>query len=91
MKFVFAAAALLAGCAHTLVTPDALAGKNVAVIQSDRSVRVIAAVEQALLTGKPQKLAPYRRSRRPVEAQSENLSAAKVPQLVDAHQPSEGR
>jgi hypothetical protein len=60
MKLVFAGALLLVGCAHTLVTPEALAGKNVAVIQSDRLVRVIAALDgRRLMNGSAQEtLAP---------------------------------
>lgn len=54
-------------------------------------IRVIAAVERALQTGEPQKLAPYVRKRRPTEAQVETLHATKEPQLIDAHKPAEGR
>ena len=54
-------------------------------------IRVIAAVERALETGQPQTLEPYTRKRRPTEEQVQKLSAPKEPQLIDAHQPSEGR
>ena len=54
-------------------------------------VRVIAAVERALLTGRPQMLEPYVRNRRPTHAQVEKLSATKEPQLIDVHKPAEGR
>ena len=54
-------------------------------------IRVLAAVERALETGQPQKLEPYRRKRRPTEAQVETLSATEEPQLIDAHKPAEGR
>ncbi len=54
-------------------------------------IRIIAAVERALQTGQRQVLEPYTRKRRPTEAQVETLSAPKEPQLIDVHQPSEGR
>jgi predicted dehydrogenase len=54
-------------------------------------VRVIAAVEQALLTGEPQTLEPWTRRRRPVSEQQEKLRAAGEPELVGAHKPSDGR
>ncbi len=53
-------------------------------------VRVLAAIEQALLTGQVQKLEPYKRNRRPVAAQVEELSAVKEPELMGAKKPSEG-
>ncbi len=53
-------------------------------------VRVLAAIEQSLLTGQVQKLDPYQRSRRPVPEQVEVLSAVKEPELVGAKKPSEG-
>jgi predicted dehydrogenase len=54
-------------------------------------IRVIAAAEQALQTGQPQKLEPYVRKRRPVQGQVEELSPVKEPQLIGAHKPSEGQ
>jgi predicted dehydrogenase len=54
-------------------------------------VRVIVAVEQALLTGRPQNLEPYTRKRRPVGGQEETLRVPKEPVLVDAHKPQDGR
>ena len=53
-------------------------------------VRVIAAVEQALLTGRPQELAPYHRAKHPVPAQGIELPAVPAPALVHAHEPGEG-
>lgn len=54
-------------------------------------VRVIAAIEQALLTGQVQHLAPYYRKRRPMGAQLETLGAVSEPKLVGAHKPSDGQ
>ena len=54
-------------------------------------VRVIAAIEQSLLTGQVQKLAPYHRSKRPTSAQVQTLSAVTEPELIAAHKPSEGQ
>lgn len=54
-------------------------------------VRVLAAIEQSLKTGQPQRLDPYHRSRRPDPKQVEKLSAVKEPELVGAHRPSEGQ
>ena len=54
-------------------------------------VRVLAAIEQSLKTGQPQKLDPYHRSRRPDPEQVEKLRAVKEPELVRAHKPSEGQ
>ena len=54
-------------------------------------VRVLAAVERALETGQPQQLEPYTRTRRPTGEQAVKLSAPKEPQLIGAHQPSEGQ
>ncbi len=54
-------------------------------------VRVLAAIEQSLLTGQVQKLAPYTRTRRPVENQVETLGTVSEPELVGAHKPSEGQ
>jgi predicted dehydrogenase len=53
-------------------------------------VRVIAAIEQALETGLPQKLEPYRRKKRPLPSQAEDLGPHEEPTLVGAHKPSEG-
>ena len=54
-------------------------------------VRVIAAIEQALLTGQVQKLKPYHRSKRPNPDQVQTLSAVTEPELVGSHKPSEGQ
>ena len=54
-------------------------------------IRVIAAVERALQTGQVQKLEPYVRNRRPTQEQAEKLKATREPQLIDVHQPQEGR
>jgi predicted dehydrogenase len=54
-------------------------------------VRVFAAIEKALETGKPQKLGPYHRKRRPTQQNVETLKAVKPPELVGAHKPSEGQ
>ena len=54
-------------------------------------VRVLAAIEQSLKTGEPQKLAPYHRSRRPDLEQVQKLSPVKEAELVGAHKPSEGQ
>ena len=54
-------------------------------------VRVIAAIEQALLTGQAQKLAPFHRSKRPDPAQVQTLAAVPEPELVASHKPSEGQ
>ena len=54
-------------------------------------VRVLAAIEQALLTGQVQTLAPYHRSRRPDPAQVQTLSAVSEPELIASHKPSEGQ
>ena len=53
-------------------------------------VRVILAIEQALLTGRPQSLAPYRRMRAPLPNQMRDLPAIKPPPLVHAAEPSQG-
>ena len=53
-------------------------------------VRVLEAIERALQTGEVQKLAPYKRTKRPRVDQAVELSAVKVPKLVGVHQPSEG-
>lgn len=53
-------------------------------------VRVIAAIEQSLLSGERQAIAPYYRKRRPVGEQVEELGAVSEPELVGAHKPSEG-
>jgi predicted dehydrogenase len=54
-------------------------------------VRVIAAIEQSLLTGAVQHLPPYYRSRRPDLAQVQTLDATREPELVGAHKPSQGQ
>jgi predicted dehydrogenase len=54
-------------------------------------VRVLAAIEQSLLTGAVQKLEPYKRTRRPAVNQAEKLGAVSEPKLVGAHKPSEGQ
>ena len=53
-------------------------------------VRVIAAIERALLTGKPQELAPYHRTRHPDLAQGIEIPPSKPPALVHAHEPAKG-
>ncbi|WP_051379054.1 Gfo/Idh/MocA family protein [Derxia gummosa] len=50
-------------------------------------VRVIAAIERALTTGRPQRLAPLDRERRPDPAQKMTLPPVEQPQLVDAAAP----
>jgi len=54
-------------------------------------LRVLEAIERALTTGTPQKLAPVQRSRRPEPEQVELLDAVEEGELVGAHKPSEGR
>ena len=54
-------------------------------------VRIVAAVERALETGEPQKLEPYMRKRRPTTGQVQELHKVKEPELIGAHQPSQGR
>ncbi len=54
-------------------------------------VRVLVAIEQALLSGQPQTLSPYYRKRRPVAEQVEELRSVKEPKLVRAHKPDEGQ
>ena len=54
-------------------------------------VRVLAAIEQSLLTGTVQKLAPYHRSRRPDPKQVQTLGSVSEPKLVGAHKPSDGQ
>lgn len=54
-------------------------------------VRILAAVERSLETGKPQTLAPYHRTRRPDSEQVEKLDSVKEPELVGAHKPSDGQ
>ena len=53
-------------------------------------VRVLAAIEQSLLTGAVQKLAPVYRSKRPDINQAVELNVTSEPELVGAHKPSEG-
>ncbi len=54
-------------------------------------VRVIEAIEQALLTGKAQQLEPVHRKKRPQTAQVETLRVTSEPELIGVHQPSKGR
>lgn len=54
-------------------------------------VRVLAAIEQSLLTGTVQKLEPFHRSKRPNPDQVQKLSAVSGPELVGAHKPSDGQ
>ena len=54
-------------------------------------VRVLEAIERALLTGQVQELEPVHRSKRPRTDQAKTLSAVSEPDLVGAHKPSEGR
>ena len=51
-------------------------------------VRVIAAIERALLTGSPQHLEPHHRSRRATADQLESLPPTHEPELVGAKKPS---
>ena len=53
-------------------------------------VRVVAAIERALETGKPQTLPPAVRDKYPMVAQATTLPAVKPPPFVNAHEPSEG-
>ena len=53
-------------------------------------VRVIAAIERALATGRPQELAPYRRLKAPLPTQVRDLPPVNVPSLVRAWEPSQG-
>ena len=53
-------------------------------------VRVLVAIEQALKTGKVQRLESVYRSQRPVSEQVEKLGYVKEPDLVGAAKPSEG-
>ena len=53
-------------------------------------VRVITAIEQALLTGKPQQLAPFHRAKHPIPDQAIELPAIALPPLVNAHAPTDG-
>ena len=54
-------------------------------------VRVLEAIERALLTGEVQRLAPYKRTKRPRVDQGVELSPVKEAKLVDSHKPSEGQ
>ena len=54
-------------------------------------VRVLAAIEQSLLTGTVQKLTPVHRSKRPDVQQVQTLGAVSEPKLVDSHKPSDGQ
>jgi predicted dehydrogenase len=53
-------------------------------------VRVIAAIEQALLTGKPQALAPYHRAKHPSFDQAIEIAATTPPPMVNASEPQKG-
>ncbi len=53
-------------------------------------VRVVAAIEQALLTGRAQALPPYQRHRAPLPDQKRDLPAVTPPPLIHAAEPSEG-
>ncbi|HEX5284450.1 MAG TPA: Gfo/Idh/MocA family oxidoreductase [Bryocella sp.] len=54
-------------------------------------IRVIAAVQRALETGKSQQLEPYVRRQRPTADQAQKLKKVDEPELVGVHRPSEGR
>lgn len=54
-------------------------------------VRVLEAIERALLTGTVQKLAPFHRSKRPNVKQVQTLRGVAEPRLVGAHRPDEGQ
>lgn len=54
-------------------------------------VRVLEAIERALVTGQAQHLPAYTRKRRPDPKQVQKLSKVKEPELVGAHKPSEGQ
>ena len=54
-------------------------------------VRVLEAIQKALVTGQVQHLDPYTRTRRPDSKQVQTLSKVKEPELVGAHKPSEGQ
>ena len=54
-------------------------------------VRVLVAIENALLSGETQTLEPYYRKRRPSTGQAETLRPVKEPELVGAHKPSDGQ
>ena len=54
-------------------------------------VRVFEAIEASLETGEVQRLAPYRRSKRPVPEQVEQLDVVEEPHLVHASKPSDGQ
>ncbi len=53
-------------------------------------VRVICAIEQALLTGRPQQLAPYHRTRHPAPDQGIEIAATTPPPMVNASEPQQG-
>ncbi len=53
-------------------------------------VRVILAIEQALLTGRAQSLPPYRRLRAPLPDQVRDLPPIKPPTLINAAEPEKG-
>lgn len=54
-------------------------------------VRVLAAIEESLLGGKPVSLEPYTRKRRPDTDQAVELRKPTEPELIDSHKPSEGQ
>ena len=54
-------------------------------------VRVLVAIENALVSGQTQTLDPYYRKRRPSTDQAETLGKVKEPELVGAHKPSDGQ
>ena len=54
-------------------------------------VRVLEAIERALITGTSQQLPVYTRKRRPDPDQVQKLSKVNEPELVGAHKPSEGQ
>jgi predicted dehydrogenase len=53
-------------------------------------IRIIAALERALESGRPQKLEPYVRKLRPTAGQVQNLHKVEEPELVGVHSPTEG-
>ncbi len=52
-------------------------------------VRIVAAIEQALATGRPQDLEPLTRSKRPDPSQATTLASVTSPKLTNAAEPSE--
>ncbi len=53
-------------------------------------VRVIAAIERALQTGKPQELDPYHRAKHPAPSQAIEIPATTPPPMVNASEPQKG-